>query len=397
MTRFDRARSRRQVGRRDQDVVELLATKVVARAPRSCPARNVRQKPDVEQSVPHSFRLGFAVKILGEGGLRTADTRRWQSSPHLSRSLELLGPAFESLDRRDLRVFRLSSSIVPYGTHPDLPQLDYRRQIDACAGELAALGARARAFGLRLSTHPGQYTVLSSPDEALRRKSSSDLEQDALLLDALGQGPEAVVVVHVGGHYGDRASALDRWSHAYEALSQRARARVVVEHDERAFDVTDVLELHRRVGVRVVFDWHHHRCNPAPSLADPVEALAAAYATWPDGVRPKAHLSSSRTELRVVGRGASARPVAPLLDQHADFATPWDATAVLRAAPGPLDLMVEAKAKDLAVLWLRDQLRRVDPDLAGAEELSAPAPRAVRARRRRARAGPSPARTPAGS
>ena len=310
----------------------------------------------------HPYRLGFAVKVLGDGGLKTSDTRRWQNGPHLRRSLELLDAALDSLHRRDLRMFRLSSSTVPYGTHPDLPHLDYRRQIEACASELAAVGAKARRYGIRLSTHPGQYTVLSAPDAELRRKSALDLEQDALLLDALGTGPEAVVVVHVGGAYGDKRTSLDRWCRAYESLSERARRRVAVEHDERAFSLADVLGLHARSGVRVVYDHHHDRCNP--SDATPVDA----YATWPRGVRPKAHVSSPRTELRAVGRGARARLVPPLLEQHADFASPWDVAAVLRAAPGPLDVMVEAKAKDLAVVWLRNPQRRVDPALAAVEQ-----------------------------
>lgn len=315
-----------------------------------------------------AYRLGFAVKILGAGGLRTADTRRWQSGPHLRRSLEYLDVAFDHLEAHDIRVFRLSGGTVPYGTHPGLPELDYRRQIGACGEELAALADKAARHRLRLSTHPGQYTVLNATDPEIARKAALDLEQDALLLDALGQGPEGTVVVHVGGLYGDRAAALDRWAAAFAGLSERAQARLAVENDERMFDVADVLELHRRTGARVVFDWHHHRCNPAPALRDPEEALAAAYATWPSGVRPKVHLSSPRTELRTVGRGSAARPAAPLLDQHADFVTPWDALAVLRAAPGTLDLMVEAKAKDLAVAWLREQLRRVDPDAAATEE-----------------------------
>ena len=153
----------------------------------------------------HPYRLGFAVKVLGAGGLKSSDTRRWQNEPHLSHSLELLDAVFDHLERSDIRMYRMSSGTVPYGTHPDLPQFDYRRQIDACAAELERLGARARALGLRLSTHPGQYTVLNAPDPELVRKSSLDLEQDALLLDTLGLGPEAVVVVHVGGAYGDKA------------------------------------------------------------------------------------------------------------------------------------------------------------------------------------------------
>ncbi|MBX9247107.1 UV DNA damage repair endonuclease UvsE [Actinotalea ferrariae] len=322
----------------------------------------------------HPYRLGFAVKVLGAGGLATSDTRRWQSGPHLSRSLELLGPAFDHLERIDVRMFRLSSSTIPYGTHPDLPELHYRRQIDACAEELAALGARARALGLRLSTHPGQYTVINSPDEHLVAKSVADLEQDTALLDALGQGPEAAVVVHVGGLYDDRPSALDRWARAYETLSGSARARLALENDDGPFGVADVLELHRRTGVRIAYDHHHHRTSAASVDLPPAEALRATYATWPDGVRPKVHLSSPRVDLEIAEkRPAGTRrvervPVTPRLTPHADFIAPWDLVDLLRSAPGPLDVMLEAKAKDLAVAHARAALERLFPDLAAAED-----------------------------
>jgi UV DNA damage endonuclease len=285
------------------------------------------------------YRLGFAVKVLGAGGLKTSDTRRWQSDPHLRTSLGYLDAVFDYLDANDIRVYRLGGSVVPYGTHPDLPELAYRRQLDECASELAALGEKARTLGLRLSTHPGQYTVLDSPSEDVVAKASADLEQDAALLDALGQGDDAVVVVHVGGVYGDRESALARWASAYERLSEPARARVVVEHDERSFSLADVLWLHERTGVRVVYDLHHDRCNPSDAT------LADAYATWPDGVRPKVHVSSPRLSLP-----------RPRLDAHADFVAPWDVQAALDASPGPVDVMLEAKAKDLALLAVRAQL-----------------------------------------
>ena len=313
----------------------------------------------------HPYRLGFAVKVLARGGLATSDTRRPQSGPHLSRSVELLDAVFDHLDAIDVRVYRLGGSTIPYGTHPDLPHLDYRRQLDEAAEAVEALGAKARRLGLRLSTHPGQYTVLNALDDEIARKAALDLEQDAALLDALGLGAEATIVVHVGGVYGDRSAGLDRWARRYEALSDSARARLGVEHDETCFDAADVLELHRRTGVRVVFDLHHHRCNPGRLEAG--EALAAAYASW-GAVRPKAHLSSPRTELRLVGRGRQARPRPPLLDQHADFATPWDLAELVSLSAGPLDVVVEAKAKDLAVLWLREQSARVLPELAAAED-----------------------------
>ena len=314
---------------------------------------------------PVPFRLGFAVKVLGVDNMRVADTRRWQSGPHLRRSVELLESVFDYLDRIDVRVYRLSSQTIPYGTHPGLPAFDFRRQLDDAAEELEALAARARGLGLRLSTHPGQYTVLNARDPAIVELALADIEQNAALLDRLGAGLEGAVVVHVGGEYGNRAEALERWARAWDRLSNGARARLALENDERSFSTHDVLTLHGRTGVRVVLDVHHHRIHPASASMPIRDALAAAFATWPPGVRPKVHLSSARTMLEA---GTSPKASFPPLRNHADLVLPWDLEALVTAAPSPVDVVLEAKAKDLALLELRRTLGATRPDLAAAEE-----------------------------
>jgi UV DNA damage endonuclease len=328
--------------------------------------------------VPVPYRLGFAVKVLGTAEpIKEADRRRWQSGPSLGRSIELLHAVFDHLEAIDVRMYRMSSNVVPYGTHPDLPQFDYRRQIEGCADALADLGARARALGLRLSMHPGQYTVINGSEDGLRDRSLAELEANAALLDAMGMGPEATVVVHVGGLYGDRATAIDRWAAAWELLSERARARVGLENDERLFTLGDVLELHRRTGVRVVYDHHHGRINPTDGLAT-ADALRAAFATWPSGVRPKVHLSSPRLSVETVRRPVPGTrrsrtvTVLPDLSPHAHLVSPWDFVELIDAAPAPVDVMLEAKSKDLALVWLRRQLAAVAPAVAAAEESPRP-------------------------
>ncbi len=320
-----------------------------------------------------SYRLGFAVKVLAAPEpLKEADRRRWQSGPHLRHSIEMLDRVWDHLERIGVSVYRMSSNVIPYGSHPDMPEFDYRRQISDCADELAALGERARRLDLRLSMHPGQYTVINATDEGLRDRSLLELEANSALLDALGCGPEATVVVHVGGLYGDRAGALDRWEDAWQRLSDRARRRIGLENDERLFTVADVLELHRRTGVRVVYDHHHARIHPSPELP-PHEALARAMATWGD-VRPKVHLSSPRLSVDTVRRPIPgtrrSRDVVltPGLGPHADLVSPWDLVELIALAPSSLDVMLEAKAKDAALLWLRRQLATVAPEIAAAEE-----------------------------
>src|SRR5690349_2392150 len=313
------------------------------------------------------MRLGFAVKVLGDGGLPTQDSRRWQSGPHLRWSIEALHGVFDYLDREDIRMYRMTASLAPYATHPDLPQ--FHRQVEESREELAELGSRAAELGLRLSSHPGQYVVLNSQDPAVVDGAIRDLELQAELMDAMDLGPEAVVVLHVGGAAGGTDAGLDRFEAGFERLSERARVRLVIENDDRTYALGDVLELHRRTALRVVWDILHHHCNDPEGIPDR-DALEAALATWPADQVPKIHYSTPKTAMeerkRRVGRRVERSWVLPQLRAHADMIDPIGFEHFVRetAAGLDFDVMLEAKAKDLALLRLREQLaaRGVDLD-----------------------------------
>ena len=294
------------------------------------------------------MRLGFAVKVLGDGGLPSHDTRRWQSGPHLRTSLERLRAVLAYLDRQDIRMYRMATALAPYASHPELTQ--FHGQAEECAEELAAVGAQARSLGIRLSTHPGQYTVLNSQRPEVRAAAIAELEVQAALLDAMELGPEAVVVLHVGGGAEGKSAAADRFLAGFECLSERGRARLVVENDDRVFGVVDALEVAARAGVPMVFDLHHHHCHDPARLGDR-EALELALATWPAGVRPKVHFSSPRLDIGEDGRLPDVR-------RHSDLIDPMAFRQFLaHSGAGPeFDVMLEAKGKDLALLRLREQL-----------------------------------------
>jgi len=203
--------------------------------------------------------------------------------------------------------------------------------------------------------------VLNSEDPAVRAAAARDLELHAAVLDAMGLGAEAVVVLHVGGGAGGLRAAGERFLAGLELLGERARARLVVENDDRTFALADVLALARLAGLRVVFDVLHHRCHDPHGIPER-EALRLALATWPRGETPKVHYSSPRTaveERRVrVGRRVERRIALPPLRAHADLVDPIAFHAFLTGPAEGLafDVMLEAKAKDLALLRLREQL-----------------------------------------
>ena len=294
-----------------------------------------------------AHRLGFAVKVLGAGGLPSHDTRRWSSGPHLRHSLERLARILDYLDENDIRMYRLATALAPYASHPELPQ--FHDQVAECAEELAAVGGSVRERDLRLSSHPGQYTVLNSERAEVQAAAAAELEVQAALFDAMGLGDEAVVVLHVGGAAGGKPAACDRFLAGLELLSDAARARLVIENDDRSFGTADVLALAERAGLRVVWDVLHHHCNDPDGMSDR-EALAGALATWPAELTPKIHYSSPRLDVR--------EGKLPQLRAHADLVDPIGFERFLRDVAGErdFDVMLEAKAKDLALLRLREHL-----------------------------------------
>lgn len=311
------------------------------------------------------MRLGFAVKVLGETGLKSNDARRWQNEPHLRVSIEYAQKNFDYLAQTQITMYRISSDFAPYLTHPEMPQ--FHNQLEEARDELVALGERALKMNLRLSFHPSQYIVLNAPNPKLVETSTRDFLAQATMLDIMQQPNEAVVVTHVGGVYGDRDAARQRVIDHFKALPEVAARRLVLENDDVSWGVDEVLRIHEATGIRCIFDHQHHNC--VNDGRDAVTACCQMLQTWPDDCRPKIHFSSPRSENRVIMRRdkATGKRVAAtakaLPSQHADFIdadvfAPF-VNAVAEKCGRAFDVMCEAKSKDLAVLKLREDLQNV--------------------------------------
>lgn len=307
------------------------------------------------------------MKVLGERGLKSNDSRRWQSRPHLQVSIGCLHAILTYLEKSKIRMYRMSSNLAPYVTHPDFPQ--FHSQIAESRPELAAVGRRANQLGIRLSFHPSQFIVMNAPDNELRRRSMLDLAAQAEILDLMDLGPEAVIVIHVGGTYDDKNAAINRWISCYKDLPEPARRRLVLENDDLRFSAADVLSIYDRTGVSLVFDMQHHQCfNPERLPWRPT--LERFLRTWPAGIRPKIHYSSPRTQFREVLRanrktGKKEKILQPpIWTAHADYAQPFEFIRFAHETEGlQFDVMLEAKAKDLAVQRLRQDIACYAPEL----------------------------------
>jgi UV DNA damage endonuclease len=300
--------------------------------------------------VTGAIRLGYACinLTLGEAGKSSRTSRLANATPERLEALSRANLAGLLTTLRwnvahHIRLFRITSDLIPLASHRAV-QWPWR---GALAEEFAHVGECARGEGLRLSMHPGQYTVLNSPNSEIVEQSMAELDYHAAVLDALGLPRSCKIVLHVGGVYGDRAAALQRFQDNFRRLSPAVQQRLVIENDERLYGVEDVLELSHRLGIPVVFDVLHHEVATGERPSRSV--LEQVFQTWkPEDGRPKLHIATQKPD---------ARPGA-----HAEYVDNSASAAYLELLSGcTVDLMLEAKAKDLALLRLRESFSAQPP------------------------------------
>jgi UV DNA damage endonuclease len=197
-------------------------------------------------------------------------------------------------NEQGIKVFRITSCLFPWHSEYDLTDLpDY----EGIKANLEYAGQLARDNGQRLSTHPGQFNVLTSKSERVVNNAIDELDKHGIIFDIMGmpRSPGAKINIHIGGAYGDRDSAMGRWCSNYELLSESARSRLTVENDDKpALYSSKMLyeNIVKRTGTPIVFDSHHFECGPQDSTYE--EAFLMAVDSWPKGVRPQCHHSNSR-------------------------------------------------------------------------------------------------------
>ncbi|KAF8557640.1 UV-endonuclease UvdE [Imleria badia] len=236
-------------------------------------------------------------------------------------------------EKNNIRFMRISSEMFPYASHET-----YGYSLEYCAPLLAQAGALAKRYGHRLTTHPGQFTQLGSPRESVVRSSVRELEYHAEMLDRMGIDQDGVMIIHGGGVYGDKAAALGRMKNVIQHnLSARARARLVLENDELCYNAADLLPICTELAVPLVFDYHHDMLNPSPGLAPSAIIAQANEIFRRRGIRPKQHYSEPRTGAVGIME----------LRAHSDRCQ-----RLPEGLPDDMDLMIEAKDKEQAVLHL---------------------------------------------
>ena len=235
-----------------------------------------------------------------------------------------------------IKFFRLSSELFPWASEykfTDLPQYQNISKLLSIAGEFA------KKNELRITSHPGPFNVLVSPREHVVENTITDLRIHGEMFDMLGlsRTPFNKINIHCNGVYGDKISAMDRFCKNFERLPKSVQTRLTVENDDKAsmYSVLDLMYIHNRIGIPIVFDYHHHKfCTGDLSEQ---EALELAISTWPDGIKPVVHYSESKSLHESDDKIK--------LQAHSDYIH-----KLPNLYDNDVDVMVEAKAKELSIL-----------------------------------------------
>lgn len=234
----------------------------------------------------------------------------------------------------DIHLYRISSGLIPFGSSP-VNQLDWSSIFKK---DFERIGQKIRTHNMRVSFHPGQYTVLNSPSADVVKRAIEDLDYHVKVLEALGMDSSHKVILHVGGVYGDKVSAIQRFINTYETLEQRIKDRLIIENDDRLYTIEDVLKIAQHCSIPVVYDNLHHAINPSSQEGTDAYWIQQAAHTWKekDG-RQKIHYSQQALEKRA-GAHTETIHLASFLDFYQ------------QVSGSKIDIMLEVKDKNLSTV-----------------------------------------------
>lgn len=225
-------------------------------------------------------------------------------------------------------IFRMSSDIFPWNSEYEYHQLNDYHEI---ARILLEIGNLCKEHNQRLSFHPDHFNKMASPDAITASKARRDIEQHSLIFDLMGFAPSHYnkINIHIGGSYEGKTQTMQRFCNNFKNLSKNAQNRLTIENDDKAA-LCSVKELYDGlfdyIGIPIVFDYHHHSIYPDGQSQE--EAFLMAHSTWT--ITPIFHYSES---------GENG------IRSHSDYIQ-----NDINQYGKDVFIMIEAKAKDLAVL-----------------------------------------------
>jgi UV DNA damage endonuclease len=238
--------------------------------------------------------------------------------------------------------FRISSDLVPFASHP-VCTFDWAGHF---SGQFGKIGKFIKEHNTRISMHPDQFVLINALKDDVVERSVKELDYHCTVLEKMGLDSTAKIQIHVGGVYGHKHSAIDRFVDTYDSLSGSLKSRLVIENDDRSYGLEDCLSVHEKIGIPILFDAFHHQClNNGETLRQGLELAAS---TWKeaDGI-PMVDYSSQQRGQRP---GSHAKTLNPAMFKK----------FLHESGTLDFDLMLEIKDKEKSALKALEVLKEFE-------------------------------------
>lgn len=238
--------------------------------------------------------------------------------------------------KNNIKMFRISSDLIPFGSS-DANTLNWW---DIFKDKFNEIGIKINKSKMRVSVHPGQYTVLNSLNDDVVSKAVLELNYHAKILECLNVGTEHKMILHIGGIYNNKKEAVKRFKDNYNKLSFDIKKRLVIENDDKLYNISDVLEIGYDLGIPVVYDNLHNKINCADKNKDDVHWIKECNKTWAhgDGIQ-KIHYSQQNEFKK---SGSHSKTI--FINEFMDFYNSLD------DLKNDVDIMLEVKDKNLSAV-----------------------------------------------
>lgn len=307
-------------------------------------------------------RLGFVALVLGLDKVTTSSTLTYarykkmvseeKKLNELKRvtlsNVEDLYTILEYCLQTEVEFYRITSKLIPLATHPDV-MWNWQKYFQI---EFKRIGDLVKKFKMRVDTHPDQFDVINTIRPEVLEKTKIDFQLHHEIFEMMGLDNQyAKMVTHVGSGQGGKEEAKKRFIRQYKTIDEPVRRRLILENDDKVFTIKDVVDIYEEVGIPIVLDIHHHRCNPS---SENIESfLPAIIESWDKEIWcPKVHLSSPR-----VGEKDQRK--------HADYIDVEDLIPLVelfKLKDQDVDIMLECKKKELALFKLIEDAKEVKPE-----------------------------------
>jgi UV DNA damage endonuclease len=301
-------------------------------------------------------RFGYvahATSLWDSSPAKTVTFKRWKTLGKEERNKKMYEVTKQNITNtkrallyniaHGIPLYRISSTIVPLATHPEV-DFDY---LSLFRAEWRELGTIVKQYKLRVSFHPGQFTLFTSEKGTITQNALTDMTYHYRLLQAMKLETKSMLNIHVGGAYGNKEKAIERFHENIQLLPVPIKKQMTLENDDKTYTTEETLAICEKEKIPLVFDYHHHIANTSVNSLE--NMLPRVFDTWQHtGLVPKVHISSPKSEKEFRSHA-----------EYVDLAFVQPFFEIARTYKCDFDVMVESKGKDKAMLQLVEELSKL--------------------------------------